>query len=783
MRLVHPAFEPAAPTVAFTYDGREVTGYEGETIAAALSAAGILELRHATGGTRRGLWCGMGACFECLVTIDGQGSQRACLAKLRAGAVVTSTAPAAPLTALAPEPAVATIEHRPDLLVVGAGPAGLAAALEAAHHLTPQPGDGRIVVLDERPAPGGQYFKQLASTHRFAGGRFADRQFRDGAALIREVRAAGVEILSDASVWGAFAADEIAALVEGRSTLFRPKQLILAAGAYERPVPMPGWTLPGVMTTGALQTLARAYRVAPGRRVVVAGNGPLNLQTAVELLDGGVAIAAVIERAAAPDARQLRRLATMVLAAPDLALDGARLLLRLRRAGVPVLWACEVAAAEGDGRLARVTVRGADGEARTIEADVLALGHGFVPATELGRMLGLEHRFVDRHVGYMAPSVDAVGRSSQPSIFVIGDGAEMGGARVARARGTLAGHAAASALLGRDVSHDRVTRARRDLARAERFQKALWSLYAVPAFDAAALADDVIVCRCETLTAGRIRTEIRGGATAMGAIKKLSRAGMGRCQGRNCAATIARILHAETKAPLDEFAFFAPQAPARPVPLGALAFEKSEWGGHKAVTPPPPLASRAARTRSDTIHQADVLVIGGGVLGMCTAYYLARDGIDVLVAERDEINLQASGANAGSLHVQLLSWDFGAKAEAGGGPAAQTLALGPESVRLWQAIERDTGIDCEFRVTGGLMVAENEAGLAFLRAKIALENRFGVEATMIDGAELRRLSPHLGPHFVGAELCPMEGKINPLTATYAAARGAAAAGARVLPGA
>jgi len=176
-------------------------------------------------------------------------------------------------------------------------------------------------------------------------------------------------------------------------------------------------------------------------------------------------------------------------------------------------------------------------------------------------------------------------------------------------------------------------------------------------------------------------------------------------------------------------------------------------------------------------------VIGGGALGSCTAYYLAREGFDVLVAERDEVNLQASGANAGSLHVQLLSFDFGTKAEAGGGPAAQTLPLGPEAVRLWQEIARDTGSDLEIAITGGLMVAESERELGFLRDKVALERSYGIEAELIGPDALRALAPGLSDELIGAEFCPMEGKINPLTATYAVANGARAAGARYLLGA
>jgi glycine/D-amino acid oxidase-like deaminating enzyme len=225
---------------------------------------------------------------------------------------------------------------------------------------------------------------------------------------------------------------------------------------------------------------------------------------------------------------------------------------------------------------------------------------------------------------------------------------------------------------------------------------------------------------------------------------------------------------------------FAPRLPAKPVPAASLAFEKPEWGGHRrSITPD---LARPVHTEPLPRQQAEVVVVGGGVMGACLAYYLACEGRDVLVLERDEANFQASGANAGSLHVQLLSFDFGAKAEAGGGPAAQTLPLGPASVALWRELERDAGSDFEITTTGGLMVADSPQGMAFLRAKAALERRFGIVNEIVDAAALRDLAPAIAEDMLGAEYAPEEGKINPLRATYGVLEAARARGARFLRG-
>jgi NADPH-dependent 2,4-dienoyl-CoA reductase/sulfur reductase-like enzyme len=575
LRVADPALTPG-PRIAFTFDGTPFESLAGETIAAALSAAGVAALGTRRDGSARGLWCGMGVCQECVVSVDGVPGRRACMTPVAAGMHVTSQPyapelPAARDSAISPSPVV----RRPQVLIVGAGPAGLAAARAAAL------AGAEVTVIDERTAPGGQFYKQIGKSHDVVAAERLDAQMRAGRALIAEVERLGVKLLSNATLWGAFAVDRLAVSVDGVEHIFAPQRLIVAPGVYERGVPVPGWTLPGCMATGAAQTLLRSYRVLPGKRVLVAGNGPLNLQLAVELLDGGADVIAVVEAASAPRLRDAAALVRAAAGAPALIRDGLRYRARLRRAGVPLLHSSALVEVFGDARAEACAVARIDraghpiaGTARRYAVDAVCAGYGFLPSNEIPRALGCRHSVRDAR-GTLATVVDGDGLTSVAGVYAIGDVVALAGAHAARCQGFLTGCAVARSLglaVPPLVAREERT-ARRELSRHLAFQRALWTLFAAPPLDVQLARADTLVCRCEGVTRADIERALERGACTAGAVKRRTRAGMGRCQGRYCASLVQAMVTSVAPSgatPRDELGALAPRAPVKPVRISDL---------------------------------------------------------------------------------------------------------------------------------------------------------------------------------------------------------------------
>ena len=571
MRVGVPGVEPPAESVRLTFEGRPVEGLAGDTLASALVAAGEMGLREAVDGGRRGVFCGMGACHECAVVVDDQPGMLACMAGVEDGQEVRRQ-PAAPGPPDVSPGGRPLRELSPTVLVVGGGPGGLSAASVIAEHGVD------AVVVDERSKLGGQFYKQPPPERAIDDSRI-DSQYRAGRKLIARAQEAGVAFLSGVTLWGAFAPERLAVRSEHCDWVLRPGRLVLATGAHERPVPIPGWTLPGVMTTGAAQTLLRSSQVAPGERVILSGNGPLNMQVAAELVRAGVEVVALAEQADLRWWRNLGNGAGMLASAPELVGKGFSYRTTLVRAGVPVIDRASVVEIRGDQRAEAAVVARLDpagnplpGTEQEFAADAVCLGYGFIPANEISRALGCDHRY-DPVTDTLLVVRTSTGRTSLDPVWVVGDAGGINGAYVATALGAVAG-ADVLADLGAatpDRTARAVSRARKTLLRHRRFQRHLSGLYRAEPLTTQLARDDTLVCRCESVTLGELQEALVGGAMSAGAAKRLTRAGMGKCQGRYCSPSVLALATEASGVTPDEFSGFAPQAPIRPVAIGEVA--------------------------------------------------------------------------------------------------------------------------------------------------------------------------------------------------------------------
>jgi NADPH-dependent 2,4-dienoyl-CoA reductase/sulfur reductase-like enzyme len=395
-----------------------------------------------------------------------------------------------------------------DLAVVGAGPAGLAAAGEAADYGL------SVVLLDNNERPGGQYFRQPPKTFRRRTPSPFARDWVRADELFRVLDHPGVTYLPNAVVWDSPEPSTLAYAAGADSGRVRAGCVVIAAGAYDRPVPFPGWTLPGVMTAGGVQNLIKGERVVPGSRAAVVGNGPLLLVVAAGLVRAGVRLEALAE--AAPVRRRAWAQAARLAAAPSILSLAASYRATLLRARVPYRTGESVVAAEGDGEVRAVTLAPIDvagrldrARARRVEVDTLVVGFGLTPSVELTKLLGCAHAFNPLRGGWLPVRSPAL-ETSVPGVFAAGDGTGIGGVELALVEGRFAGLGAALRLgraqPGRVEGRQRSLAAR--LRRLHRFRAALERVFAPPASYLDLLTDGTVVCRCEEVTYGELRARL-----------------------------------------------------------------------------------------------------------------------------------------------------------------------------------------------------------------------------------------------------------------------------------
>jgi NADPH-dependent 2,4-dienoyl-CoA reductase/sulfur reductase-like enzyme len=447
-----------------------------------------------------------------------------------------------------------------DVVVIGAGPAGLAAATSAAE------AGLSTLLLDENAGPGGQVWRAISSTPVIEQDQLG-RDYWAGAELVQAVQASGAEIIQRATVWSLDRYLEIGVSIGGASAFVQTRRVILATGALERPFPIPGWTLPGVMTAGAAQVMLKSSALVPDGRTVIAGQGPLLWLLAAQVLRLGGRIDRILDTTKRRNYLVALPHAFAFLTSPYFAKGLA--MMREVRAKVPVVSAVTELAAAGDGQLASVSYV-AGGRRATIPADLLLLHQGVVPNVNLAMAAGIEHRWDDRQLCW-SPVLDRNGNSSVDGIAIAGDGAGIAGAEAAVFRGRIAARAAVGALVPvAAVKLASMATLQTDLVRAERGRAFLDTLFR-PAPQFRIPSGDTVVCRCEEVTAKDILDAVAIGATGPNQLKAYRRTGMGPCQGRLCGLTVTELMaQARGKSP-QEIGYYRLRAPVKPITLAELA--------------------------------------------------------------------------------------------------------------------------------------------------------------------------------------------------------------------
>ncbi|MFM0289434.1 FAD-dependent oxidoreductase [Paraburkholderia megapolitana] len=456
-----------------------------------------------------------------------------------------------------------------DVAVIGAGPAGLAAATQAT-----QAGLS-VILLDEQDAVGGQIYRAIersdAQRREILGADYSA-----GAALAEAFARCGARHLSNASVWQVTRERTVHYLRDGKVGSVEAKRVVLATGAFERPFPIPGWTLPGVMSAGAAQILLKSAGEVPAEPPVLAGCGPLLYLLGWQYVRAGVPIRALVDTTRHADRWRAKRHMLSALRAWPFLSKGLQLIRTLRDAGVPMYEAADDLRVEGtsgdDGteraRALRFSVRGVP---QRIEANLILLHQGVVPNTQFTLSLRAAHRWDAAQLCFR-PETDAWGELDIPGIFVAGDGGGIGGAQAAKIQGEVIALAIAAQLGAIDTAtRDRDAAPRlRELAGVMRIRPFLDSLYR-PRDENRVPADDVVVCRCEEVTAGQLRQFVALGCAGPNQAKSFGRCGMGPCQGRLCGLTVTEVIAAARGAPPDEVGYYRIRPPIKPLTLGELA--------------------------------------------------------------------------------------------------------------------------------------------------------------------------------------------------------------------
>ena len=446
-----------------------------------------------------------------------------------------------------------------DIVIIGSGPAGIAAAVSSASN------GAKVLVIDSNIDIGGQVYKPPPRTYKQLT-KVSSKEVKIQKSFSKLIEENKIDIALEHTVWQVNQGFKVYAYNNNNSTtVWKCKVLIIATGTYERIIPFPGWTLPGVIGLAASTTLLKSHRVLPGKNTIVAGCGPLLAVVASGIIKAGGKVGAVIDL---NSSLEWLSSITPMLSNPSNLFEGIGWLKNIIFARTPIYFNSAIeSVTKKDNDLEITLVQKNFKKNRKIKliADSLCVGHGLIPSVDISKSLGVELYFENSSSNWR-PKINKYFQSSIEKLYIVGDGSGISGAIPAYEKGLIAGNASSYEL--KYIEKDRLdlitNKIFKRLKKLEKFGKSMAKLMTPSSQIIKNVTKDTIVCRCEDIKREEIEEAIKFGAREINQLKSWTRCGMGPCQGRTCEDAISRIM-SEHLGSREKVGTFTRRFPLKPI--------------------------------------------------------------------------------------------------------------------------------------------------------------------------------------------------------------------------
>ncbi len=454
-----------------------------------------------------------------------------------------------------------------DTIIIGSGIAGLnAAKILSEYNL-------KIAIVDENHFPGGQYLRKLPENFKSNLIKHTTKTKKSGLKLIKELQTKEIAFYQNSTVIGVYDENRVFFEKEGKSELIQGKTLIMATGAREKYLPFKGWTLPGVISAGALQVFLKSNGVLPSDKILIAGTGPFLYAVAYETLVAGGKVLGIYELNGF-----LKQLpfGLGLMRVPSKIFEALVYMEEILRRWTKIKYGWEIVKAEGDGKLERVILAKTDskgeivkGSEKTVETNVLAVGFGFIPNIELLNMIGGETEYKKELGGWIIKVNDEL-ETSIETVFSAGETTGIGGAEKSLIEGKLSAYSVLKKLnkIDNNIYVGKTSKLKKKRENYLKYASYLNSVFSINDNLYKSIDKDTIICRCEDVSFKEIKEAYNAGFDSLNSLKVFTRSGMGNCQGRTCGPIITEIIKAHNNGKIPEQ--FKIRKPAKPVSLSSL---------------------------------------------------------------------------------------------------------------------------------------------------------------------------------------------------------------------